>query len=231
MGYSRAITRAVFGVELWVCRSAPRILVHSLPEKRLLSRFLGGSASVRLVSSCEFSQTLRASSSGGAQQSLALIADWRRFENVEGVRAFFLSKPSKISQNNSHFSINIWGFNAEAIGRILSEVRIPWLHFETRGSFSDYSEVRDPLIFVPIFIGAGIKIKVLEALAHGKGVVGTKAAFIGIPRSILKGVSTRIETLDDLRTLKLAPPSDEEFRIFARGYSAIFEDIDIALQV
>jgi hypothetical protein len=77
------------------------------------------------------------------------------------------------------------------------------------GVFNELTDIKEGYFFVPIYQGAGIKRKTLEALCAGRMVVGTKAAFIGLPSWMISEITCRVSTVGDLKRLPILPHKSE----------------------
>jgi len=65
------------------------------------------------------------------------------------------------------------------------------------------------LVVTPIFSGAGMKVKVAEALMNGKCIIGSSFSFIGYERAVESGVCIVAESASDYITLiKSIKPSE-----------------------
>jgi glycosyltransferase involved in cell wall biosynthesis len=110
------------------------------------------------------------------QNKFILFAAWNRKENAEGLEWFLENVYPKV-EKDIFFEIIGAGVNRELREKINRRERIKYTGF-----------VKDPYgkilqakaLIVPLFKGAGVKVKVLEALAAGTNVIGTDIAFEGI---------------------------------------------------
>lgn len=200
-GGSRRLQRFCLRVELMIYRMAPALLVQSYHEWRLLRRFVG--ESVHLITCCELRPA--AAESAGRGQGLAVISDWRRPENIHGAQQFF-SSPEAITYNGAPLYFRFFGFGSGALVERLATAGVsPRIGIADGGVFKDLSDINEGYFFVPIYQGAGIKRKTLEALSAGRMVVGTKAAFIGLPPWIIARVTWRVNSIEDLQALPELP--------------------------
>ncbi|HEY3309433.1 MAG TPA: glycosyltransferase [Desulfuromonadaceae bacterium] len=67
------------------------------------------------------------------------------------------------------------------------------------GSVSDLTPFYDnaKLVVTPIFTGAGMKVKIAEALMHGKCVIGSKFSLIGYEKAVDRGVCIVANSAND----------------------------------
>ena len=83
------------------------------------------------------------------------------------------------------------------------------------------TDIAEGYFFVPIYQGAGIKRKTLEALSAGRMVVGTSAAFIGLPAWLITAVTWRVVSIEDVQGLP-GLPDTAAFDRALKGLSALF---------
>lgn len=105
------------------------------------------------------------------------IGKWSRADNLDGVLWFFKTVVCHIEED---IEISIIGkdFPQERIENRNSKVRVNILGYVD----NPYPRIANcKAVLSPLFTGAGIKVKVVEALACGVPVVGTNIAFEGIP--------------------------------------------------
>lgn len=218
-GASRRLQRLYLNLELHIYRLAPTLLVQSYHEWRLLRRFLTNR--IHLISCCGLELT---TPPAHRQQGLAVISDWRRPENVHGASQFF-SPPAAATYNGGTLHFRFFGFGSNALVERLAAVGVaPGIDIADGGVFKDLSDIAEGYFFVPIYQGAGIKRKTLEALSAGRMVVGTKAAFIGLPAWLIAGVTWRVASIEDLRSLP-GLPDTQAFGRALDGLSRMFRGI------
>ena len=115
------------------------------------------------------------------KRSIVLMGKWDRTDNLDGLIWFLdnvfplLAKDIKIAIYGKWMPENI-------IKRINDEVRIEYYGFVK----NPYPDIANSLAMIsPLFSGAGVKVKVVEALACGTPVVGTDIAFEGISKDYI----------------------------------------------
>ena len=102
--------------------------------------------------------------------------DWK--PNVLAMEWFLTNVWKEISSSNHNVSLSI-------AGRQMPESLLT----QSKGNLSVYGEVSDLNAFlsdknvavVPLFAGSGMRVKIVEAMAHGKVVVTTRLGATGIP--------------------------------------------------
>ena len=77
---------------------------------------------------------------------------------------------------------------------------------------------------MPIYQGAGIKLKTIEALASKRFVLGTKAAFIGLHPWIISKVIKITDSLNDF-SINIEAPKEDDFTEAIDGLSFKFIEI------
>lgn len=218
-GASRRTQRFYLGLELRIYQFAPTLLVQSYHEWRLLRHFL--KKRVHLITCCDLGLAI---APAARQAGLAVISDWRRPENVHGAIQFFGSAAAK-KYDGGKLNLRFFGFDSQSlVDRLISAGLSSSISVANGGVFKDLSDIVDGYFFVPIYQGAGIKRKTLEALSAGRMVVGTKAAFIGLPPWMIAGVTKRVTSIGDLQTLPKLP-DDREFTETLSALSSKFNAI------
>jgi hypothetical protein len=217
--------RLFFNLELRIYRLAPTLLVQSYQEWRLLKHFLNNR--VYLISCCDLNST---TTPFKRQSSLAVISDWRRPENVHGATQFFSTTAAK-TYGGQELSFRFYGFGSRALVECLESIGVSSnIGIADGGIFKEVSDITEGYFFVPIYQGAGIKRKTLEALCSGRMVIGTKAAFIGLPAWLIADVTWCITTIDDLQALPNLPDKKTFDRVLgdlSRRFCSIGEITDL----
>ena len=108
--------------------------------------------------------------------SYAIMGNWKRKDNVDG---FLWLNRNVFPLIKTKTVINVIGkfFPADKIA-----ISNPLVHLNVCGFVDNpYPMIANcRALIAPVFTGAGVKVKVLEALACGTPVVGTDVAFEGI---------------------------------------------------
>lgn len=112
------------------------------------------------------------------ENSYTVMGNWKRADNVDGFLWFVDKVVPKI---NKYTIIRVIGkyFPVERLNN-----KNPYVHVEIMGFVDNpYQIIANSRAFIaPVFTGAGVKVKVLEALACGAPVIGTGIAFEGISK-------------------------------------------------
>jgi hypothetical protein len=224
MGGSAMLQRICLNIELRIYRRAPHLLVLSYHEMRVLKKFLNNNIS--LIRCCDLDNVGYFTQKN---HNYAVISDWRRSENIHGISQFLLKSNSDCSLARN-FHLRIYGFGSnDLISRLSAQGVIQRLNITNGGIFNEMSEVNEMSVLVPIYHGAGIKRKTLEAIVNGRMVFGTKEAFIGIPRRLISKVSRVVTSMNDLGPICMRP-SNEVFIKTLSDLRSIFLDISKALE-
>lgn len=108
---------------------------------------------------------------------IVFFGSWKRSENLEGLVWFIDNIYDKLNPDIDIVVIG-GGLSQFIIDQIKEKPNIRYLDF-----LSDPYQIisESKLLIAPIFHGAGVKVKVIEALASGTAIIGTDVAFEGIP--------------------------------------------------
>lgn len=185
--YSRGFCKFIFKFEIFIYKMSQNIICLSYDEERILRKFL--KARMSLVT-CLNSKSLNITPSfSEINNRIAVVSDWRRAENVHGLLTFFTE--AKVSTGVVE-SIEFWiyGISSEVALSLLNANSTLKSHkFFNGGEFNSYDDIPTKFFLIPIYQGAGIKLKTLEMLSNGRFIFGTPGAFIGIPRFSIKQYS------------------------------------------
>lgn len=103
---------------------------------------------------------------------------WNRNENLSGL-IWFIDKVLPLCNSDITFKIIGGGMPLDVRAKIEKKQNISYLGFVD----DPYSIIaKSKALLAPLFSGAGVKVKVIEALALGTPVIGTEIAFEGIMR-------------------------------------------------
>ena len=108
-----------------------------------------------------------------------MFGRWQRKENLDGL-IWFISKVCPLLEANIVKSINIMGsgMSIEFRRNYLDPIGIEYLGYIA----NSYAEIeKRKAMIVPLFKGAGVKVKVIDSFVTGTPVIGTDIAFEGIP--------------------------------------------------
>ena len=149
------------------------------------------------------------------------MGKWSRADNLEGVKWFFNTVTKNISKK---IIIKIIGknFPVEILGNINSNISIEILGF-VQNPYPIIANAKAML--APLFTGAGIKVKVIEALACGTPVIGTDIAFEGINstcKELMLFANSSVEFLSQMDKVNISLEKRVELKQkFINGYTSI----------
>lgn len=136
------------------------------------------------------------SSPTNLKNEFVFIGKWSRKDNVDGVIWFFKEIAPLIEET---IVVNIVGrdFPTHKIKNINSKIRV-----NIKGFMDNPYELiaNSRAVLSPLFTGAGVKVKVIEALACGTPVIGTDIAFEGINTEFAKFM-LKPKTLGDWKSI------------------------------
>ncbi len=229
-GIDRAFYRIIFSIELFFYKRARLILVQSYREYRILKSFLGNEKCFLIKSYPVNTKSINFYYYSAKVNHVALVADWRRSENINGLITFF-SKPSSDNSKDFEITIDVWGYNSDvAVKKIKSIIKKhSKINFVNRGMYNLYEEVNAPIILILIYQGSGIKYKLLEALNSHKIVFSTSIGLKGFP-IIKSNLIYKIHTINDIRKIQISA-SEEDYKNLLSVYNKKFTDITEVLNL
>lgn len=132
---------------------------------------------------------------------------WSRYENLSGLTWFIENVIAKHPEfHKGDFSVMGGGLSDENYQKYLKPYDIQYLGY-VKDSYSEI--VKYTAVIVPVFEGAGIKVKVLDAFNTGTPVIGTETAFEGIKD--LEGLTYRANTAEEfMKAIDSIPVSSRE---------------------
>lgn len=211
LGNNRIEEFLIKKIESFFLNHANKILVHSYKEKKYLN--LKGYKNVYLISCYEFNEWQSSNIDNKIDfLKIAVCSDWRRYENTSGIKTLF--ENSKKNDFTDSISLNFYGYDSDKVTKNLSN------QFQVKniGEYHDLNDVNESVCLVPIYKGAGIKLKVLEAIDYNKIVIGTSNAFIGLPSSLYKNIGFKIKNLNEIEKL-----DTNKFRYQKNDFVKVYE--------
>ncbi len=227
LGFSRYFCRKLFWFELKMYSLSNFLCALSFQEKRILERFI--KCDVHLVSCFENRGALLNGSEPVDQNFIAVVSDWRRRENSHGFRKYLLENQYECKFDEKSkpqlTEYRLYGYGSdEFIKLIQKEIKRSSFEITSGGFFNSYSEIPTNFFLVPIYHGAGIKLKTIEALMNGKIVIGTKSAFQGLPVKCVAGIAAVTDNPKDIDQALDKIGNVDRFN-FSRLYSNYFKEI------
>jgi len=152
-----------------------------------------------------------------------MFGNWRRADNYEGALWFF-DKVTPLIEWKITIRIIGKGFPMEKLSVTNPNVEIVNEGF-VENPYPEIAECRAEIS--PIFSGAGIKVKVIEALASGTPVIGTNMAFEGFPEKYKKFMQEASTPEEFCKLLKQCVFSAEERLEFKNMFIKDFQSMTI----
>lgn len=145
---------------------------------------------------------------------------WKRSENTAGL-IWFIEKVLPLINSTSKIIVIGGGLSNELREKYLTSTGIDYLGF-----------VENPLdiilessaVLVPLFQGAGIKVKVIDSFTAGTPVIGTDLAFEGLPNIQELSYCTNNEVDFAKIVSDFSPLTYEEKKIKAKNFNEIYNN-------
>ena len=225
----RRLKKIIFKFEIWLYKRAELLLVLSYQEKRILSKFIKKKIILISCEDLKLSDNLifKEIEFEKITQSnvYSVVSDWRRKENRHGI-LFFLNSDDCQKYNGPLITFKIYGYNSDNLCKSLEFISNPKICIINMGEFPSYRSIEFNIFFIPIYQGAGIKLKTIEAFRNCRYVIGTKGAFLGLPPDIIKHVSQKVTSLECLASRRSIPylsvkNFQETFLLLSKHYANI----------
>jgi hypothetical protein len=232
LGYPKAVCKAVFKIEVTAYNKFNKVLFLSYHEKRLFAKF--AKTNIHLISCLDLPESTNQKNANNMADGIAIVSDWRRSENIHGLKTYFSKNQNCVPQFGASKVINkfvLYGFDCDKAYSILKKISSDsvW-EVECRGQYNSVSEIVQSVFLIPIYQGAGIKLKTIEALMHGKYVIGTPGAFTGLPRDLISGLVQVSHSVHDVYFTNLDPVIYRRDS-FREKYNRLFERIGAAISL
>ena len=156
-------------------RSSAAVLCFSEKDRALISRYSDREATVvdflidDRIAGIDYDTTV-------IRDQFCFYAAWHRRENTQGLE-WFLDRVLPKTDKNIEFVVVGGGLPEGPVKRIRDLSNVTYLGF-VDNPFPVIAQSR--ALLAPLFEGAGVKVKVVEALACGVPVIGSPVAFEGI---------------------------------------------------
>lgn len=152
------------------------------------------------------------------ENQIVFFGKWNRKDNFDGLIWFFENVYSKITRKLNILIIGI-GLPDSINLSITKNHNVTYLGYTN----NPYPIIANSILLVsPLFSGAGVKVKVVEALACGTPVLGTEISFEGIDSCFKKFMLDAENAADFVKTInRLAIPLNERQKFkdeFLREY-------------
>lgn len=155
------------------------------------------------------------------KKSFLFFGLWSRKENLDGL-VWFIKNVFPLLDGNIKNSLFVMGggLSKENQEIYLKPNKINYLGF-VEDSYARI--VQSTAVIVPLFIGAGVKVKVLDSFTTGTPVIGTDVAFEGIPE--IGGLTNLVVSAEDFaaRMNNFIPCSLEQKMSNAKEFLKIYD--------
>jgi hypothetical protein len=159
-----------------ILNNANKIFVPSKKDTELLSEIYGINAffTNEYMAEFKFYETII------KQNQFVFYGVWSRKENLEGL-IWFIKKVMPLIKSKLNMQFLIIGGGLD--GKILKKYIYQHANFKYLGFVDDPLDIiyKSSAVIAPLFHGAGIKIKVIDAFTTGTPVLGTEITFEGLP--------------------------------------------------
>ncbi len=137
-----------------------------------------------------------------------LFGDWTRSENLDGA-VWFIKEICPFIKNDIVIKVIGRGFPNDIT------INSKYVRTDILGFVDDPYEMLSNCraLIVPLFQGAGIKVKVIEALACGTPVIGTNIAFEGLPEKYSNMMLLANDAYSFLKAMKVYISIEDRRRI------------------
>ena len=158
-----------------ILKSANYIFVPSPKDALLIKKLYG----LKAIATNEYIQEIEIPELQDEVRNLTFFGLWSRPENIEGLR-WFVSRVFPLLSEEQKKSVVVMGGGLSKAdeAELLTVHRIEYLGY-VEDAYSVLAKSK--AVIVPLFHGAGIKVKVLDSFTMGTPVIGTDIAFEGIP--------------------------------------------------
>lgn len=176
--YSRSSNKLIeffcFYTEKWVLNTSnAHIFTFSDKDSKLIYDYFKLPS---ISTSFYLSENILSSSPRFIDEYFVFFAMWKRSDNYEGLEWFLLNVLPDCSENIK-FKIIGAGLNNKILEIISHIDNVEYLGFVE----NPYPIIANSIALIsPLFTGAGVKVKVIEALACGTPIIGTRLSFEGI---------------------------------------------------
>jgi glycosyltransferase involved in cell wall biosynthesis len=147
---------------------------------------------------------------------------WSRKENLDGLIWFIKNVPPLI---NGNIKIKFVIIGDGLSDKIRKKYILPYNNVEYAGFIDEPLDMiyQSRALIAPLFTGAGVKVKVIDAFTTGTPVIGTDITFEGLP--LIEGLTwlahTPREYADVINTLSPLSPTDKQAK--ARMFKTIYD--------
>jgi hypothetical protein len=163
----------VTGTERKIVRAFEKVFVPSKKDADLLNKVYGVNAfyTNEYLKPVDFTATVE------QKKQFVFYGYWKRPENTDGL-IWFVQKVLPLLKGKYEFIVIGGGLDSEIQEKKLLPDDIRYLGFVVNPL---EIIMQSSAVLVPLFQGAGIKVKVIDSFTAGTPVIGTELAFEGLP--------------------------------------------------
>lgn len=170
-----------------ILKSANKVLVPSPKDRDLLENLYG----IKSEYTHEYLHDFTINENLKIEDRFIFFGLWSRKENLDGL-IWFIENVLPLDKKRQKYVVMGGGLSDEVNEKYLKPNNIEYLGF-VEDSITELAKSKATI--VPLFQGAGIKVKVLDSFTAGTPVIGTSVAFEGIPE--IEGLKYQAETTGD----------------------------------
>ena len=168
------LARWVLGTERRAVRAVSRVFVPSPKDAELLRRVYGVEADY----THEYLKPVNLPPDVPQERRMLFYGYWRRPENRDGLLWFLREVYPLLPRGTVRLAVMGAGLSADFVRTRLAPLGVRYLGF-TENPIEEI--LKSEAVLVPLFQGAGVKVKVIDAFSAGMPVIGTELAFEGLP--------------------------------------------------
>lgn len=170
---NKLIAKWICATEEKVVRSVEKVFVPSKKDTSIIQNKYG----VDALYTNEYLKPVTFPAVVEQKKQFVFYGYWKRSENIDGL-IWFIEQVLPLLKGEYSFVVMGGGLESELNVKYLSPNNITYLGF-VDDSLSVI--MQSSAIIVPLFQGAGIKVKVIDSFTAGTPVIGTELAFEGLP--------------------------------------------------
>ena len=148
-----------------------------------------------------------------------LLADWRRAENINDLKLF---KEKFFNNELTKIPLKLYGFRSRYV---YENLNLNEKNIELVGVFNDYNDLKFKFLLVPNYSGAGIKLKILEAVMRNKIIIGTKLSVEGLEGLEIEKCGLFIEINKFSYKQINYYLANANFNMFKKNYEKLYKNI------
>ncbi len=214
----------------WICktekkivRSVEKVFVPSKKDAEIIEKKYG----VEALFTNEYLKQISFPTALEQKNQYVFYGYWKRPENTDGL-ILFIENVIPVLKSEYNFLVIGGGLDSGLVEKYLKPNKIEYMGF-----------VNEPLsiimqssaVIVPLFQGAGVKVKVIDSFTAGTPVIGTCLAFEGLPN--IPRLSFHAESIDHFAQVikSFEPISYKEKKELAKQFNEIYNNHHLLEQI